>query len=223
MAEAAGSGTPTARSTSTPSAASPSTRSATRTPKLVPALQDQIGKLIHSSNYYLVPLQEQLAAKLCELSGLSNVFFCNTGPRGQRGGAQDRAQVRSRPRHRAARDRRLRSALSTAARSPRSRPPATRRSRPASARWSRASCAFRSTTWRRSKQVARTNPNVVAVFLEVIQGEGGIRPTTIEYLQGRAPHLRRARLAADAGRSAVRHGPHRQMVRAPMGRHPAAT
>ena len=31
-------------------------------PKLVPALNDQIGKLIHSSNYYLVPLQEQLAA-----------------------------------------------------------------------------------------------------------------------------------------------------------------
>ena len=48
-------------------------------PKLVPALQEQIGRLIHSSNYYLVPLQEQLAAKLCELSGLSNVFFCSTG------------------------------------------------------------------------------------------------------------------------------------------------
>ena len=48
-------------------------------PKLVPALQEQIGKLIHSSNYYLVPLQEQLAAKLCELSGLTNVFFCSTG------------------------------------------------------------------------------------------------------------------------------------------------
>ncbi|MBV9890500.1 MAG: aminotransferase class III-fold pyridoxal phosphate-dependent enzyme, partial [Rhizobacter sp.] len=48
-------------------------------PKLVPALQDQLAKLIHSSNYYLVPLQEQLAAKLCELSGLRNVFFCNSG------------------------------------------------------------------------------------------------------------------------------------------------
>ncbi len=48
-------------------------------PKLVPALQDQIGKLIHSSNYYHVPLQETLAAKLVELSGLENVFFCSTG------------------------------------------------------------------------------------------------------------------------------------------------
>jgi acetylornithine/N-succinyldiaminopimelate aminotransferase len=31
--------------------------------------------------------------------------------------------------------------------------------------------------------VAAGNPNVVAVFLEVIQGEGGIHPATIEYLQ----------------------------------------
>ena len=48
-------------------------------PKLVQALTDQIGKIIHSSNYYLVPLQEKLAAKLTELSGLTNVFFCSTG------------------------------------------------------------------------------------------------------------------------------------------------
>jgi len=48
-------------------------------PRLVPALQDQIGKLIHSSNYYHIPLQEALAAKLVELSGMENVFFCSTG------------------------------------------------------------------------------------------------------------------------------------------------
>ena len=48
-------------------------------PKLVPALQEQIGQLIHTSNYYHVPLQETLAAKLVELSGLENVFFCSTG------------------------------------------------------------------------------------------------------------------------------------------------
>ena len=47
--------------------------------KLVPALQDQIGKIMHSSNYYHVPGQEQLAAKLVERSGMTNVFFCNSG------------------------------------------------------------------------------------------------------------------------------------------------
>jgi acetylornithine aminotransferase len=48
-------------------------------PKFVAALQEQVGKLIHCSNYYHIPGQEQLAAKLVELSGLSNVFFCSTG------------------------------------------------------------------------------------------------------------------------------------------------
>src|SRR3954451_22367480 len=45
-------------------------------PKLVPALQEQIGKLIHTSNSYEVPLQEQLASRLTDISGLANVFFC---------------------------------------------------------------------------------------------------------------------------------------------------
>jgi acetylornithine aminotransferase len=48
-------------------------------PKLTPALQDQIGKIIHSCNYYHVPNQEALAAKLVALSGMTNVFFCNSG------------------------------------------------------------------------------------------------------------------------------------------------
>lgn len=48
-------------------------------PELVPALQDQIAKIIHSCNYYHVPNQEKLAAKLVELSGMTNVFFCNSG------------------------------------------------------------------------------------------------------------------------------------------------
>ena len=48
-------------------------------PKLVPALQDQLTRLIHTSNYYHIPHQEALARKLVEISGLSNVFFCSTG------------------------------------------------------------------------------------------------------------------------------------------------
>ena len=78
MAKGAGCGTPRANATWTGWAASRSTRWATRT-QLAAALQDQIGKLIHSSNYYQVPQQEQLADKLCELSGMDEVFFCNSG------------------------------------------------------------------------------------------------------------------------------------------------
>ena len=48
-------------------------------PKFVAALQEQVATLIHCSNYYHIPGQEQLAARLVELSGLSNAFFCSTG------------------------------------------------------------------------------------------------------------------------------------------------
>src|SRR5436305_14398913 len=43
-------------------------------PKLVPALQEQVGRLIHTSNYYAPPPQEQLAANPFELPGHTNVF-----------------------------------------------------------------------------------------------------------------------------------------------------
>ena len=48
-------------------------------PKLVPALQQQIAQLIHTSNYYYTPNAERLAAMLCERSGLDKVFFCSSG------------------------------------------------------------------------------------------------------------------------------------------------
>ena len=48
-------------------------------PQLVPALQDQLSKLIHTSNYYHVPGQAVLAQKLVDISGLSRAFFCSTG------------------------------------------------------------------------------------------------------------------------------------------------
>ena len=48
-------------------------------PKLTQALCAQVQTLIHSSNLYGVALQEQLATKLCGLSGMDNVFFCNSG------------------------------------------------------------------------------------------------------------------------------------------------
>jgi acetylornithine aminotransferase len=35
--------------------------------------------MMHSCNYYHIPDQENLARKLVELSGMQNVFFCNSG------------------------------------------------------------------------------------------------------------------------------------------------
>lgn len=43
------------------------------------ALCEQSGKLIHTSNLYGVDLQSRLADKLCQFSGMDNVFFSNSG------------------------------------------------------------------------------------------------------------------------------------------------
>jgi acetylornithine/N-succinyldiaminopimelate aminotransferase len=48
-------------------------------PKLVQALKDQGEKLWHVSNIFRIPGQEQLAARLCELTGMDEVFFTNSG------------------------------------------------------------------------------------------------------------------------------------------------
>ena len=48
-------------------------------PALVKAISEQASMLIHSSNLYRVLRQEQLADRLCELSGMDRVFFCNSG------------------------------------------------------------------------------------------------------------------------------------------------
>ncbi len=48
-------------------------------PAVTRALQEQAARLLHTSNLYGIPLQEQLAATLCEHSGMERVFFCNSG------------------------------------------------------------------------------------------------------------------------------------------------
>ena len=43
------------------------------------AICEQAGRLIHTSNLYRIPVQEQLAARLTHLAGMDNAFFCNSG------------------------------------------------------------------------------------------------------------------------------------------------
>lgn len=48
-------------------------------PAVTKAICDQAGKLLHTSNLYSIPLQEQLATSLIDISGMDNVFFANSG------------------------------------------------------------------------------------------------------------------------------------------------
>ncbi len=152
-------------------------------PKLVPALQDQVARLIHCCNYYQIPLQEQLAAKLCELSGLSAAFFCNSGLEANEGAlkiarkyghdkgiARPEIIVYERAFH----------GRSIATLSATGNPKVQKGFEPLVEGFVRVPLNDLATV----EHVAATNPNVVAVFLETIQGEGGINPARAEYLRG---------------------------------------
>ena len=43
------------------------------------AISRQAATLLHTSNLYEIDLQAKLAQRLCEISGMENVFFCNSG------------------------------------------------------------------------------------------------------------------------------------------------
>lgn len=48
-------------------------------PAVTEAICDQAKKLLHSSNWYEIPLQAQLAEELCRVADMDNAFFCNSG------------------------------------------------------------------------------------------------------------------------------------------------
>jgi acetylornithine/N-succinyldiaminopimelate aminotransferase len=152
-------------------------------PRLVSALQDQVGKLIHTSNYYLSPLQETLAATLCELSGLSAVFFANSGLEANEGALKIARKY--------GHDRGITlpevvvyegafHGRSLATLSATGNPKIQAGFAPLVPGFVRVPLNDLAAL----REVAQTRPNVVAVFLETIQGEGGIRPARAEYLQG---------------------------------------
>ena len=151
-------------------------------PKLVPALQEQIGKIIHSCNYYHVPNQENLAAKLVELSGLTNAFFCCTGLEANeaalklarkfghdKGIARPEIVVYENAFH----------GRSIATLSATGNEKIQKGFGPLVEGFIRVPLNDMDAL----KKATEGNKNVVAVFFETIQGEGGINPMRIEYLQ----------------------------------------
>src|SRR5438067_3084098 len=151
-------------------------------PKLVPALQEQVGRLIHTSNYYAAPLQEKLAAKLCGISGLANAFFCNSGLEANeaaikiarkyghdKGIARPEIIVYEKAFH----------GRSIATLSATGNAKVQAGFEPLVEGFVRVPLNDIEAV----QDVAARNPNIVAVFLEVIQGEGGINPATVDYLQ----------------------------------------
>jgi acetylornithine/N-succinyldiaminopimelate aminotransferase len=151
-------------------------------PKLTPALQDQVGKMIHSCNYYHIPLQEALAAKLVTLSGMTNVFFCNSGLEANeaaiklarkfghmKGIEKPEIVVYDKSFH-------GRSIATLAA-------TGNEKIKEGFGPLPEGFLRVAVNNIEALKKATQGNPNVVAVFMETIQGEGGVTPMRAEYLQ----------------------------------------
>jgi acetylornithine aminotransferase len=151
-------------------------------PKLVPALQEQVARMIHCSNYYEVPLQEQLAARLCEISGLAGAFFCNSGLEANEGAikiARKFGHDKGIERPEIIVYEKAFHGRSIATLSATGNAKVQKGFEPLVEGFVRVPLNDIAAV----EQVARSNRNVVAVFLEVIQGEGGINPARAEYLR----------------------------------------
>ncbi|HET9650667.1 MAG TPA: aspartate aminotransferase family protein [Usitatibacter sp.] len=150
-------------------------------PVLTRAIAEQAARLIHVSNLFTVPEQERAAAKLCELSGMENVFFANSGAEAneaaiklarlhghQRGIENAQIVVMEKAWH----GRTLATLSATG-------------SRKAQAGFEPLMGGFLRVPYNDVAAIERIaeNPSIVAVLVEVLQGEGGIHVANAEYVK----------------------------------------
>ena len=150
--------------------------------KLVTALQDQVAKMIHCCNYYHVPDQENLARMLVERSGLTNVFFCSTGLEANEAAlklARKYGHDKGIERPEIVVYEKAFHGRSIATLSATGNPKVQAGFGPLVEGFIRVPANDIESL----KKATEGNPNVVAVFFETIQGEGGINPMRAEYLR----------------------------------------
>ena len=153
-------------------------------PRLKKALTERISSgVLHTSNLWRIPEQEKAADRIAEITGLDEVFFCNSGLEANeaaikvarkyghdRGIAEPAIIVMEKAFH----GRSLATLSATG-------------SRKVQAGFEPLVSGFARVPLNdleAVRQVAERNKNVVAVFVEPIQGEGGINVSRLEYLRG---------------------------------------
>jgi len=153
-------------------------------PKLTKALSARLASgVLHTSNLWRIPTQEAAADRVAEITGLDEVFFCNSGLEAneaaikvarkyghERGIAEPAIVVMEKAFH----GRSLATLSATG-------------SRKVQAGFEPLVSGFVRVPLNdldAVRQVAEHNKNVVAVFVEPIQGEGGINVSRLEYLRG---------------------------------------
>jgi acetylornithine aminotransferase len=150
-------------------------------PALTRAIAEQAGKLIHTSNLFRVPEQERLAGKLCGIAGMDNAFFANSGAEAnecaiklarlhghQRGIENSQIVVMEKAWH----GRTLATLSATG-------------SRKAQAGFEPLMGGFIRVPYNDFEAIERvaSNPSIVAILMEVLQGEGGIHVADFDYVR----------------------------------------
>jgi acetylornithine/N-succinyldiaminopimelate aminotransferase len=152
-------------------------------PRLTAVLREQVGKLVHTSNLYGITLQEKLADRLAAISGMDSVFFCNSGCEANEAaiklaryyGHQKKIESPAIVVLEKAFHGRTIATLSATG------------SRKVQAGFEPLVAGFVRVPFddlEAVKRVAESNRNVVAVLVELIQGEGGINVCSSGYLKG---------------------------------------
>jgi acetylornithine aminotransferase len=152
-------------------------------PRLVEAIASQAGQLLHTSNLYRVTGQEVLADKLAAKSGLQEIFFCNSGCEaneaaiklaryyGHKKGIETPTIIVM---EKAFHGRTMATLSATG-------------NRKAQAGFEPLVSGFVRVPYddlEAIKAIGRHNKNIVAVMLEIIQGEGGINLASLGFQKG---------------------------------------
>lgn len=151
-------------------------------PAVARAVTDQVNTLVHCSNLYNIPIQEKLADKLQGLSGMSNMFFGNSGAEANEA-AIKLARLYGNNRgvktptiivmEQAFHGRTMATLTATG-------------NRKVQAGFEPLLTGFTRAPFDNIdaiETIAKNNADVVAVFVEPIQGEGGIRVPDADYLR----------------------------------------
>ena len=152
-------------------------------PRLTRTLQKQVATLIHTSNIYEIDLQQKLGDRLAAISGMENVFFCNSGCEaneaaiklarlyGHKKGVESPAIIVM---EKAFHGRTMATLTATG-------------SRKVQAGFEPLLSGFVRVPFddlEAVRRVAASNRNVVAILVELVQGEGGIQVCHHDYLTG---------------------------------------
>ncbi|WP_299164222.1 aspartate aminotransferase family protein [Accumulibacter sp.] len=152
-------------------------------PALVAAIAAQAGRILHSSNLYRIPQQEQLADKLAALAGMDEVFFCNSGCEAN----ESAIKLARYYGHRRDVERPAIVVMENAFHGRTMATLSATGNRKAQAGFEPLVSGFVRVPYNdleAIRAVARANQNVVAVMLEIVQGEGGIHIADVDFQRG---------------------------------------